>query len=392
MNMGQNEAVISYSKDSNSKNVSNKQITRDKWLSGLFVSILVVLCLVVFGCLYVLAKDYLTWTANKHKAQCDLLQIKESADRRRAFVEEEIKRLKVQKQERLNELSTLKNSADQLNSLIAQREALLSSTDEGKKQLEKLKEEAKNLQRQNEQLTTSIDEQRQALAKSTGQKDLLSGQCSDLTTQIAYLKKEHDLLQSQVTERKLALAESEQAHAAVQEKQQQAARIQNQINVLQQEYTNLSNTKLSINGEISTARQRQAAVTAELKIQESRLTALKDDVDVLEKSKSTINKEIIELHAAQKSADENLAGIQQKVANATALQNKMVQGNAVLQQTQDQLNREITSLRVESGKLQGEITQLRIQHKKLTEANADLEKPAADKQKTGSSTTSSDKH
>jgi biopolymer transport protein ExbB/TolQ len=125
--------------------ISAKRVRRDKWLSGIFVSVLVILCLAVACSLYILSKDYLAWSANKHKAQNELEQLQAISDKQRISIDEELKRLKLQKQERLNELATLREKSDKLNAQIAQRQALLSSTDEEIKQLNKIKAEAKNL-------------------------------------------------------------------------------------------------------------------------------------------------------------------------------------------------------------------------------------------------------
>ena len=52
--------------------ISAKRVRRDKWLSGIFVSVLVILCFAAACSLYILSKDYLTWSANKHSAQNEL--------------------------------------------------------------------------------------------------------------------------------------------------------------------------------------------------------------------------------------------------------------------------------------------------------------------------------
>ena len=169
MNEEQNEITPSGSEDGKLNNISAKRVTRDKWLSGIFVSTLVLLCFAASCSLYILAKDYLAWAANKHKAENELAQLLVISDKQRSSIAEELKRLELQKQERLNELAALKERTDKLNTQIAQREALLNSTDEEVKRLDKIKAETKNLSAQNKQLTAEIDKQRQELSQLTGQ-------------------------------------------------------------------------------------------------------------------------------------------------------------------------------------------------------------------------------
>jgi uncharacterized protein (DUF3084 family) len=99
----------------------------------------------------------LVWSANKHKAENDLLQIQNDIDAKRTAAEEELRRLEAQKQEKLTELSNLGARAEQLNLQIAQREAQLSSMDEEKKQLDRLKAENKMLEAKNQELQMEID-------------------------------------------------------------------------------------------------------------------------------------------------------------------------------------------------------------------------------------------
>jgi len=79
------------------------------------------------------------------------------------------------------------------------------------------------------------------------------------------------------------------------------------------------------------------------------------------------------------------------VAEAESLQKRTTQSNTALLQTQNQLNEDISSLRIESGKLQGEITQLRIQHKKLVDSIAEIESTMAAKRNSGSAPATSKK-
>ena len=175
MNEEQNEIKLPESDDRKLDSISAKRVRRDKWLSGIFVSVLVILCLAVACSLYILSKDYLAWSANKHKAQSELEQLQAISDKQRSSIDEELKRLELQKQERLNELAALKERTSKLNSQIAQREAQLNSTDEEVKRLDKIKAEAKNLSAQNKQFTAEIDKQRQELSQLTGQKTVLAG-------------------------------------------------------------------------------------------------------------------------------------------------------------------------------------------------------------------------
>ena len=106
--------------------ISAKRVRRDKLLSGIFVSVLVILCFAAACSLYILSKDYLTWSANKHSAQNELEKLQAISDKQRSSIDEELKRLELQKQERLNELAALKERTGKLNSQIAQPEAQLN--------------------------------------------------------------------------------------------------------------------------------------------------------------------------------------------------------------------------------------------------------------------------
>ena len=371
--------------------ITSKRITRDKWLSVIFVSVLVLLCLAVSCCLYILSKDYLTWAANKHKAEDELMQLQAVSDKQRSSIAEELKRLELQKQERLNELAALKERTNKLNTQIAQREALLNSTDEEVKRLDKIKAEAKNLSAQNKQLTAEIDKQRQELSQLTGQNTVLTGQNTNLSAQLANSKRDLEAVQKQIAERNIVLAESEQANATVIAKQQQIARLQQQISALQHEVTTLTNKRLTASDETSLLLQKQVAVTAEIKSLESRLTALKADKTVLERSKSVLKQEISALQEAQNSATENLAKGRHQITEAELLKKQTTQTNESLLKTQNQLKAEVATLRIESGKLQGEISQLQIQHKKLVESIAELEKIITAKRNNGSASASSGK-
>ena len=91
MNEEQNEITPSGSEDSKLNNISAKRVTRDKWLSGIFVSTLVLLCFAASCSLYILAKDYLAWAANKHKAENELAQLLVISDKQRSSIAEELK-------------------------------------------------------------------------------------------------------------------------------------------------------------------------------------------------------------------------------------------------------------------------------------------------------------
>ena len=104
-----------------------------------------------------------------------------------------------------------------------------------------------------------------------------------------------------------------------------------------------------------------------------------------------LKSEISTLQASQNSATESLAKIRQQITEAESLQKQTTQNNKTLSQTQNRLNTEIASLRVESGKLQGEIAQLQIQRKKLVESIAELEKIITAKRNNGSASASSGK-